>query len=221
MFSYDLRCSRGSRERQVRNDRCSRGMRVGPGAALAQLTARISFRPHQSILQHEEPRGTMRMQCSILPRSTGAPAPPAAHSSSSPRARPARKRAPTPPSAKAADTTAAAAATPAMFASAGATDSMKTPESVRYDADLDAYFVSNINGNPSQKDGNGFIARVDAGNTSPMTIARAGRKERRDAQRAEGARDRRRHTLGRGHRRRTRVQQANRCADRERSISDR
>ena len=73
-------------------------------------------------------------------------------------------------SAKAADTTATATATPAMFASAGATDSMKTPESVRYDADLDAYFISNINGNPSQKDGNGFIARVDAGNTSAMTI---------------------------------------------------
>jgi sugar lactone lactonase YvrE len=69
--------------------------------------------------------------------------------------------------AKAADTTPAA---PAMFASAGATDSMKTPESVRYDADLDAYFVSNINGNPSVKDGNGFIARVDAGNTSAMTM---------------------------------------------------
>jgi sugar lactone lactonase YvrE len=68
--------------------------------------------------------------------------------------------------AKAADT---AAAAPAMFASAGATDSMKTPESVRYDADLDAYFVSNINGNPSQKDGNGFIARVDAGNTAVST----------------------------------------------------
>lgn len=61
-------------------------------------------------------------------------------------------------------------ATPAMFASAGATDSMKTPESVRYDADLDAYFVSNINGNPSVKDGNGFIAKVDAGNTAAMTM---------------------------------------------------
>ena len=43
--------------------------------------------------------------------------------------------------------------------SAGETDSMKTPESVRYDADLDVFFVSNINGNPSEKDGNGFIAR--------------------------------------------------------------
>jgi hypothetical protein len=72
---------------------------------------------------------------------------------------------------KAADTTAqAAAAAPAMFASAGATDSMKVPESVRYDADLDAYFVSNVNGNPSQKDGNGFIAKVEAGNTSAMTM---------------------------------------------------
>ena len=66
--------------------------------------------------------------------------------------------------AKAADS--AAPAAPAMFASAGATDSMKTPESVRYDADVDVFFVSNINGNPSQKDGNGFIARVDAANTS-------------------------------------------------------
>lgn len=73
--------------------------------------------------------------------------------------------------AKAADTTAqAAAAAPPMFASAGATDSMKVPESVRYDADLDAYFVSNINGNPSQKDGNGFIAKVEAGNTGAMTM---------------------------------------------------
>jgi len=68
--------------------------------------------------------------------------------------------------AKAADS---ASAAPAMFARAGATDSMKTPESVRYDADLDAFFVSNINGNPSQKDGNGFIVRVEAGNTSAMT----------------------------------------------------
>ena len=71
--------------------------------------------------------------------------------------------------AKAADS--AAPAAPAMFASAGATDSMKTPESVRYDADVDAFFISNINGNPSQKDGNGFIARVDAANTSaPATM---------------------------------------------------
>ena len=77
--------------------------------------------------------------------------------------------------AKPADTAAASAA-PAMFASAGATDSMKTPESVRYDADLDAYFVSNINGNPSVKDGNGFIAQVDAGNTSSVKMLVQGGK---------------------------------------------
>ena len=77
--------------------------------------------------------------------------------------------------AKATDTAAATAA-PAMFASAGATDSMKTPESVRYDADLDAYFVSNINGNPSQKDGNGFIVQVDAGNTSSVKMLVQGGK---------------------------------------------
>ena len=35
-----------------------------------------------------------------------------------------------------------------------------TPESVRYDADLDIYFVSSINGLPSAKDGNGFISTL-------------------------------------------------------------
>ncbi len=39
---------------------------------------------------------------------------------------------------------------------------MKTPESVRYDPAQDLWFVSNINGNPSQKDGNGFIVRLTA-----------------------------------------------------------
>ena len=36
----------------------------------------------------------------------------------------------------------------------------KTPESVKYDSDRDLYYVSNINGNPSNKDGNGYIATV-------------------------------------------------------------
>jgi sugar lactone lactonase YvrE len=39
---------------------------------------------------------------------------------------------------------------------------MKTPESVRYDPAQDLWFVSNINGNPSAKDGNGFIVRLKA-----------------------------------------------------------
>ena len=44
----------------------------------------------------------------------------------------------------------------------GTIDGMRTPESVLYDAEQDVYFVSNVDGNPSEKDGNGFIARVPA-----------------------------------------------------------
>jgi sugar lactone lactonase YvrE len=58
-----------------------------------------------------------------------------------------------------------AACKPAAKAPAGPTkvatvDSLQTPESVLWDQGLDVYFVSNINGNPSVKDGNGFISRV-------------------------------------------------------------
>ncbi len=61
--------------------------------------------------------------------------------------------------------TAAAPTTDSSTASAPSrvmmTDAVfKTPESVRYDADQDVFYVSNINGNPSQKDGNGFISRM-------------------------------------------------------------
>ena len=53
-----------------------------------------------------------------------------------------------------------------------------TPESVKYDSELDVYFVSNINGNPSAKDGNGYIARIrpdSAGATTVVdTLARGG-----------------------------------------------
>jgi hypothetical protein len=37
-------------------------------------------------------------------------------------------------------------------------DGLKTPESVLYDASLNSIFVSNIDGNPTEKDGNGFIS---------------------------------------------------------------
>jgi sugar lactone lactonase YvrE len=37
---------------------------------------------------------------------------------------------------------------------------LMTPESVLHDPAADVYLVSNINGNPSAKDGNGFISRV-------------------------------------------------------------
>lgn len=52
----------------------------------------------------------------------------------------------------------------------------KVPESVKYDAELDVYYVSNINGNPSQKDGNGYIARVRADSTSVVTMLAEGGK---------------------------------------------
>lgn len=56
------------------------------------------------------------------------------------------------------DTTAAGSADsgPVTVADAG----LQTPESVLHDADLDMYLVSNINGAPLDKDGNGFISLV-------------------------------------------------------------
>jgi sugar lactone lactonase YvrE len=75
------------------------------------------------------------------------------------------------------DTTAKrSVAPPAMYTSAGATDGFKTPESVRYDADLDVFFVSNINGNASQKDNNGYIAKIDGSNPSGSTTLVEGGK---------------------------------------------
>jgi sugar lactone lactonase YvrE len=58
----------------------------------------------------------------------------------------------------------------------GETTGMKTPESVKYDADLDVFYVANISGNPSQKDGNGFIARVRADSPSVVTTLVEGGK---------------------------------------------
>lgn len=37
---------------------------------------------------------------------------------------------------------------------------LSTPESILYDEQSDVYLVSNINGGPLEKDGNGFIARI-------------------------------------------------------------
>jgi len=61
-----------------------------------------------------------------------------------------------------ADTTTVSAAVPAP---PGATKvatvtGFLTPESVLYDSAQDIYFVSNINGSPTAKDGNGFISRL-------------------------------------------------------------
>jgi sugar lactone lactonase YvrE len=71
----------------------------------------------------------------------------------------------------AADTAAGAttAATTSGPEKLGETGGFNVPESVRYDAELDVYYVTNINGNPSQKDNNGYIARVRADSTAVVT----------------------------------------------------
>src|SRR5690242_426460 len=49
----------------------------------------------------------------------------------------------------------------ATKASGSTLTGFQTPESVLYDADQDVYFVSNINGDPTAADDNGFISRVN------------------------------------------------------------
>ena len=58
---------------------------------------------------------------------------------------------------------AAGVAAPAEFSRAASIQGeLKTPESVRFDAADDVFFVSSINGSPGAKDNNGFISRVRA-----------------------------------------------------------
>lgn len=79
--------------------------------------------------------------------------------------------------AAAVDTMKPATTVAAAAAKLGETSGLQTPESVRYDPELDVYYVSNINGNPSQKDGNGFIAIVRADSTgSPLKMLVEGGK---------------------------------------------
>jgi sugar lactone lactonase YvrE len=62
------------------------------------------------------------------------------------------------------DSTAAAATVvaPAAPTRVTTTAGFSTPESVLWDAAQGVWFVSNINGNPSMKDGNGFVSRLTA-----------------------------------------------------------
>ncbi len=59
---------------------------------------------------------------------------------------------------------AAGAAAAATVPREGETTGFATPESARFDPQQDVYFVSNIDGNPSAKDGKAFIAKIDGGN---------------------------------------------------------
>jgi sugar lactone lactonase YvrE len=62
-----------------------------------------------------------------------------------------------------------AVTSPTTATKVGETEGMKTPESVRYDPELDVFYVSNINGGPSAHDGNGFIVVVPADSTGAAT----------------------------------------------------
>lgn len=57
-----------------------------------------------------------------------------------------------------------------VFTKIGETGGLEVPESALYDADLDVFFVSNINGVPSAKDNNGYISRINAASTDSMTV---------------------------------------------------
>lgn len=68
------------------------------------------------------------------------------------------------------------AASQAEAEKVGETAGLKVPESARYDPELDVWFVSNINGNPSQRDNNGYIARVHPDSLNAPTIFAEGGK---------------------------------------------
>jgi sugar lactone lactonase YvrE len=65
--------------------------------------------------------------------------------------------------AAAADT--APAPAPAAATPATTVKGFSHPESIRYDAEDDVWYVANINGDPSDKDGNGFISRLKGDGT--------------------------------------------------------
>jgi hypothetical protein len=71
-------------------------------------------------------------------------------------------------SAATADSTATTAVADSAHATAGDSgrlEGFQGPESVKYDADLDVWYVSNVNGSPVGKDGNGYISRLKGDGT--------------------------------------------------------
>ena len=79
-----------------------------------------------------------------------------------------------------ADTTSAAAppaeAAPAEARTIGTAKDLQNPESVRWDAEQGVWFVANVNGNPSDKDNNGYISRLKPdGSPDSLKFVAAGR----------------------------------------------
>jgi len=67
------------------------------------------------------------------------------------------------------DSSAAAQSQAAAPQKVGETTGLNAPESVKYDADLDVFFVSNIDGNPSGKDGKAEITKIRADSMGAST----------------------------------------------------
>jgi hypothetical protein len=81
-----------------------------------------------------------------------------------------------------ADTTSAAAAAPAdagapaQARKIGTVKDLQNPESARWDAEQGVWFVSNVNGGPSDKDNNGYISRLKPdGSVDSLKFIAAGR----------------------------------------------
>ena len=62
-------------------------------------------------------------------------------------------------------TAATAAAAPAATGDSARLDGFQGPESAKYDAELDVWYVSNVNGSPLDQDGNGYISRLKGDGT--------------------------------------------------------
>lgn len=81
----------------------------------------------------------------------------------------------------AADTTAAGAKdSAAMTTTAGGpskVEGFQHPESLKYDADLDVWYVTNVNGMGLEKDGNGYISRLEGdGTVESMKFIESGKR---------------------------------------------
>lgn len=71
----------------------------------------------------------------------------------------------------------ASAASPAEARPVATARNLNNPEAVRYDADLDLWFVANVNGNPSVKDKNGYISRLKSdGSVDSLKFIEGGKR---------------------------------------------
>jgi hypothetical protein len=71
----------------------------------------------------------------------------------------------------------APSAAPAEAKRVATASGLNNPEAVRYDADLNLWFVANVNGNPTAKDGNGYISRLKSdGSVDSLKFIEGGKR---------------------------------------------